>query len=126
MRLVWAMGPAGSEQLRDALAPKRALKDSTIRTLLRRLEEKGYVKHTLQGRTFLYSGAEPSRSVAVRAVRQIVDRFCEGSLEQLLVGMVESKVVDRAELQEMARKIAKLPPEGEEDVIPAQSDEERP
>ncbi len=45
----------------------------------------------------------------------IVERFCEGSLEQLLVGMVESKVVDQAELQEMARKIAKLPQLAEPD-----------
>lgn len=109
MEAVWSLGPATSERLRDALADKRVLKDSTIRTLLRRLEAKGYVQHTVEGRTFVYSGAEPARNIAVRAVRQIVDRFCQGSLEQLLVGMVESKVLDRAELQEMARKIARLP-----------------
>ena len=45
------------------------------------------------------------RNVAVRAVRQILDRFCNGSLEQLLVGMVENQVVDRAELQQLARKL---------------------
>jgi BlaI family penicillinase repressor len=43
----------------------------------------------------------------VRAVRQILDRFCDGSLEQLLVGLVENEVVDRAELQQLARKLGK-------------------
>jgi predicted transcriptional regulator len=51
-------------------------------------------------------------NVAVRAVRQILDRFCDGSLEQLLVGMVESEVVDRAELQQLAQKLGQIPPKG--------------
>jgi BlaI family penicillinase repressor len=113
MRIVWALGPVGSERIRETLAPTRPLRDSTIRTVLRRLQEKGYVKHEVQGRTFIYSGVEPPRNVAVRAVRQIIDKFCGGSLEQLLVGMVENKVVDRAELQELARKIARKAPKGE-------------
>jgi BlaI family transcriptional regulator, penicillinase repressor len=113
MRIIWTLGPVGSERIRDVLAPARPLKDSTIRTVLRRLQEKGYVKHEVHGRTFIYSGVEPPRNVAVRAVRQIIDKFCGGSLEQLLVGMVENKVVDRAELQELARKLARKAPKGE-------------
>jgi BlaI family penicillinase repressor len=45
----------------------------------------------------------------VRAVRQILDRFCDGSLEQLMLGLVENEVVDRAELQQLARKLSKKP-----------------
>jgi BlaI family transcriptional regulator, penicillinase repressor len=69
--------------------------------------------HKIEGRAFVYSGVEKPRNVAVRAVRQILDRFCDGSLEQLLVGLVENEVVDRAELQQLARKLAKKP-KGEE------------
>ena len=39
-------------------------------------------------------------------MRQILDRFCGGSLEQLLVGLVENEVVDREELEELARRVA--------------------
>jgi BlaI family penicillinase repressor len=106
MEILWKSGPATAEQIREALAPRHALKDSTIRTVLRRLQEKGYVNHKVVGKAFVYSGVEKSRNVAVRAVRQILDRFCDGSLEQLLVGMVENQVVDRAELQQLARKLA--------------------
>jgi BlaI family penicillinase repressor len=101
--------PGTAEQIREALAPKHALKDSTIRTVLRRLQEKGYVNHKVEGRAFVYSGAEKPRNVAVRAVREILDRFCDGSPEQLLVGLVENEVVDRAELQQLARKVAQRP-----------------
>jgi BlaI family penicillinase repressor len=109
MEILWKSGPGTAEQIRVALAPRHAVKDSTIRTVLGRLEEKGYVDHKIEGKAFVYSGIEKPRNVAVRAVRQILDRFCNGSLEQLMIGLVENQVVDRAELQQLARKLAKKP-----------------
>ena len=106
MDVLWKNGAASSEQVREWLAPARPLKDSTVRTILRRLQEKGYVRHRVEGRTYIYSVVEAPQNVAVRAVRQIIDRFCGGSVEELLVGMVENEVVDRRELEELARKIA--------------------
>jgi hypothetical protein len=61
---------------------------------LRRLEEKGYLAHSVENRTFVYRPAETRQRVAGRAVRRIVDWFCEGSVEALLVGMVDSKALD--------------------------------
>jgi predicted transcriptional regulator len=107
LEILWTLGPANSDQVRQALAAKRPLKDSTVRTILRRLQEKGYVRHKVEGRTFIYTGVEQPRNLAVRAVRQIIDRFCAGSVEQLLVGMVEDEMLDRRELQQLAQKIAR-------------------
>jgi len=90
--------------VRDALG--RPLKESTIRTVLRRLEEKGYLAHSIENRTFVYRPAESRQRVAGRAVKRIVDWFCEGSVEALMVGMVDSKVLNRAELQRLAERIA--------------------
>ncbi len=104
MQLVWQQGTLTAEQVREGL--ERPLKDSTIRTVLRRLEEKGYVTHTTDNRTFLYSPAEPRQMVAGRAVKRIVDWFCDGSVEALLVGMVDSAVLDGKELQRLADRIA--------------------
>ncbi|MBZ5729180.1 MAG: BlaI/MecI/CopY family transcriptional regulator [Acidobacteriia bacterium] len=109
MEILWRSGPGTAEQIREALAPRHALKDSTIRTVLKRLQEKGYITHKIAGKAFVYSGVEKPRNVAVRAVRQILDKFCDGSLEQLLAGLVENEVVDRAELQQLARKLARSP-----------------
>ncbi len=83
----------------------RPLKDSTIRTVLRRLEEKGYLAHAVDNRTFVYRPAESPHKVAGRAVQRIVDWFCAGSVEELLVGMVDSKVISRGELERLARRI---------------------
>jgi predicted transcriptional regulator len=103
LAIVWRRDEITAEQVRDALG--RPLKESTIRTVLRRLEEKGYLAHSIDNRTFLYRPAESRQRVAGRAVKRIVDWFCEGSVEALLVGMVDSKVLDRAELQRLAERI---------------------
>jgi predicted transcriptional regulator len=107
MEILWKNGPSTAEQVREALASKHELKDSTVRTILGRLREKGYVRHKVEGKAFVYSVVEQPRNVAVRAVRQILDRFCQGSLEELLIGLVENEVVDAAELQVLAKKISK-------------------
>jgi BlaI family penicillinase repressor len=104
MQLVWLHGELTAERVREELG--RPLKDSTIRTVLRRLEEKGYVTHSVENRTYLYQPAEARQMVAGRAVQRIVDWFCDGSVEALLVGMVDSHVLGPKELQRLADRIA--------------------
>jgi BlaI family penicillinase repressor len=106
MDYVWTNGPCTAETCREALATERPMKESTIRTILRRLEAKGYVAHSLEGRTFIYRAAEARENVAVRAVKHIIDRFCDGSAEQLLLGMVDHDVLGRKDFERLARKIA--------------------
>jgi predicted transcriptional regulator len=103
---IWSRGPSTAEQCREALWQRHPMKDSTIRTILRRLEEKEFLRHKVEGRTYLYQAVQERRNIAARAVRHIIDRFCGGSVEQLLVGMVEDDVFDRAELRRLAQKIA--------------------
>jgi len=107
MDYVWSHGPCSSEDCREALGATRPMKESTIRTVLRRLEAKGYVAHSITGRTFIYRAAEPRQSVAARAVKNIVHRFCGGSAEQLVIGMVENQVIDSRQIEAIVRKIAK-------------------
>jgi BlaI family transcriptional regulator, penicillinase repressor len=108
LQLMWQHGTLSADQVREELEMQdRPLKDSTVRTVLRRLEDKGYLTHILDNRTFLYSPAAPAPLVAGRAVKRILEWFCEGSVEQLLVGMVDSSVLDREELRRLAERIAK-------------------
>jgi BlaI family transcriptional regulator, penicillinase repressor len=103
LSIVWRLGRGTAEKVREEL--DRPLKDSTVRTVLRRLEEKGYVLHSVEERTFVYRPAESRQRVAGRAVGRIVDWFCDGSVEALLVGMVDSKVLGRDEMEQLARRI---------------------
>lgn len=103
MNIVWEHGPLSSEALREKL--DRKLKETTVRTVLRRLEAKGYVTHEVENRTFIYTAAEPRHRVAVRAIQRIVDWFCDGSVDEVLVGMVDAKMLDRKQIDRLVEVI---------------------
>jgi BlaI family transcriptional regulator, penicillinase repressor len=110
MQLVWAHGPVTSEAVRERLS--RPLKESTVRTVLRRLEEKGYTTHTVDGRTYVYRAAEERGKVAAKAVQRIVDWFCNGSVEEVLVGMVDRAMLDQKQLRTLADQVARAKVKG--------------
>jgi BlaI family penicillinase repressor len=101
MQAVWEAGPCSVEVVHQNISRNRRLKETSTRTLLRRLEQKGYLRHKTEGRAYIYRAVEPARSLAARAVRQIIDRFCRGSVEELVKGMVESKVLSKSEMDRL-------------------------
>jgi BlaI family transcriptional regulator, penicillinase repressor len=103
MQAVWDGGTCTVEAVHRIVSRKRNLKETTTRTLLRRLEQKGYLKHEADGRAYIYRAAEPARSLAARAVRQIIDRFCQGSVEELVSGMVEAKVLSNQDIDNLEK-----------------------
>jgi predicted transcriptional regulator len=105
MQLIWANSRLTAETVREKLT--RRLKESTVRTVLRRLEEKGYVNHDVDGRTYVYQATYPRGKVAAKAVQRIVDLFCNGSVEEVLVGMVDSAMLNQRQLRALADKVAK-------------------
>jgi len=112
MRVVWDAGPCAVEAVHQVVSRKRNLKETTIRTLLRRLEQKGYLTHESDGRAYVYRAVEPARSLAARAVRQIIDRFCQGSVEELVSGMVEAKVLSETDIDRLEKFVRHRRPGG--------------
>lgn len=106
MQIVWDDQPVTAEDVREKMDSSHGLKASTVRTLLRRLEEKGYVTHDVDGRTYVYRATVKQTNVATSAVRTIVDKFCAGSVENLLVGLVDDKQISSKRLQDLANQIA--------------------
>ena len=103
--LLYAGGPATAEQIREGLEPSHRLKDSSVRTLLRRLEARGYVSHHIDRKVFVYAATTAPRQVAAHSVRHLIDRFWSGSVEQFLTGMVDEKILTRAEIARLAKKL---------------------
>jgi BlaI family transcriptional regulator, penicillinase repressor len=101
MRVVWTSGDCSVEAVHTVIARDRQVKETTVRTLLRRLEQKGYLTHRVDRRSYIYRAAEPPRSLAARAVRQIIDRLCHGSVEELVSGMVDAEVLTNADLRRL-------------------------
>jgi BlaI family transcriptional regulator, penicillinase repressor len=105
--VMWKRSQSTTEDVRFALAKIHPMKESTARTVLKRIEEKGYIQHHVEGRTNVYRVTEPQRNVVIAAVRQIIDRLCSGSVEQLLLGMVDGELLDERELKRLAEKLTR-------------------
>jgi BlaI family penicillinase repressor len=103
---VWANPDCTAETCREGVARHRALKDSTIRTILHNLEEKGYVTHAVDRRTFVYRAVDTKRNIAVQAAQQLIDRLCGGSVEEFLVGLLDNQALEPTELRRLVEKIA--------------------
>ncbi len=104
MQAVWDAAPCTVETVYEAVARNRDIKETSVRTLLRRLEQKGYLRHEEEGRAYVYRAvgtASDSRSLAAHAVRQIIDRFCRGSVEELVSGMVDARVLSKGEMDRL-------------------------
>src|SRR5262245_43502233 len=82
MQAVWEKGGSAMEGVYEIVSRKHNLKETSVRTILRRLEQKGYLRHEADGRAYVYRAAETASSLAARAVRQIIDNFCRGSIEE--------------------------------------------
>jgi BlaI family transcriptional regulator, penicillinase repressor len=103
MGVIWSGGPSSVEAVYEEVSQKHKLKETSVRTMLRRLERKGFLRHEVEGRAFIYRAAEPARGFAARAVRQIIDHLCQGSVEELVTGMVDAKVLSNRELDQLAQ-----------------------
>jgi BlaI family penicillinase repressor len=106
MDCVWSKGPLSAEDCRTALRATWPMEASTMRTVLRRLEDKGYVTHTVDGRTNIYAAAHEPAVVATRTVRHLIDRFWGGSAEELVIGLVDQAVLSPEQLERLAKRIA--------------------
>jgi BlaI family transcriptional regulator, penicillinase repressor len=103
LTILWAQGEMTAAGVRRKVV--RQLKDATIRTVLRRLEEKGYLTHSVEAGTFIYRSTESAASAAADAVRGILDRFCGGSVERALQALVDATRVEPKQLAAIAGRL---------------------
>ena len=107
LRLVWESKKATVQQVYDALPANRKVTYVTVATLLRRLEEKGYLKHRAQGKAFVYVPAAKKEEVINRTISDLVQRLFGGNpvpLMQHLALHSEISDEDIEKLRDLAKK----------------------
>jgi BlaI family transcriptional regulator, penicillinase repressor len=89
MEIVWEKGEVAAIEVRQLLADGRELARETVRTVLERMEEKGWLKHRVVGRTFFYSAVVPREATAGQKVIELIDTVCGGSPERLMTALLD-------------------------------------
>jgi predicted transcriptional regulator len=85
MKVVWGMNQATVRDVYEALRQKRQIAYTTVMTMMRILEEKGYLKKAVADRAHVYKPAKPRQQVLGALVRDFVDRVFDGASDTLLV-----------------------------------------
>jgi predicted transcriptional regulator len=110
MALVWERGEVTVAEVWEALRAKRRVARNTVQTLMTRLEEKGWLKHRAEGKTFCYSAAAERESALGQVVSRLVDTAFAGSVEGLVMALLDGRGVSAAEaarIREMIERAEK-------------------
>jgi predicted transcriptional regulator len=105
MEFVWRHGRVTADAVHHEFAAR--MNNASVRTILRRIEAKGLLSHTKEGRAFVYEPKVDAGVVARSALQRVIDRFYDGSVEQLLVGLLDGRMTDQKTLRALSDRVAR-------------------
>jgi predicted transcriptional regulator len=98
MQIIWDLGEVAATEVRDILCEDNPVARETVRTVLRRMEEKGWITHRVIGRTHFYRAAIQETASIGQQVMQLVDTTCGGSPERLVSALPDYGKLSLGEL----------------------------
>jgi len=105
MAVLWATPRATVADVQSALKSRHKVTYSTVQTMLRILESKGYVAHEKSGRAFIYRPILDERQARRRALRHILARLFDNSPSLLVLNVLEDERMDAEELERLKKLI---------------------
>jgi predicted transcriptional regulator len=105
MEVLWGKGEATVSEVVESLPQSTPLHYSTVLTTLRILENKGYVKHSKDGRAFVYRPVVARSRACDKAITHLLKRFFQNSPELLVLNLVETRRIRPNELARLRKKI---------------------
>ena len=106
MKVIWRLGNVTVRDVYEDLRAERTIAYTTVMTMMRILEDKGYLKKTSADRAFVYSPVKPRQQVVGAMVRDFVDRVFDGASGSLLVHLAKDNRLT-AKQREAIEKLVK-------------------
>jgi len=101
LRLVWQLGQATVQEVCDKLPARRKIAYATVQTLLRRLENKGYLKHEVRGKAHVFFAAVKKEHVVKRSVGDFLDRLFGGDPIPLMQYLAEHGKINADDIERL-------------------------
>jgi BlaI family penicillinase repressor len=105
MKVVWQRGRATVREVYETLRERRKVAYTTVLTMMKILEGKGYLSRDSDERAHVYHPTRPEQAVVRSMVRDFVDRVFDGSAQPLLLHLVRDRKLSDDEREELARLI---------------------
>lgn len=107
MEIVWDHAEVSVFEVRRILTERRPVARNTVRTMLERMEEKGWLTHRTVGRTYFYSALVRREVSLGRRVVEIVDKACGGEPERLMTALLEYRGLTKDEIKRIRAMLDK-------------------
>jgi len=108
MKVVWKLGAATVRDVYEQLRSRRTIAYTTVMTMMKILEQKGYVTKSRDERAFVYKPARPRQQVIGAMVREFVDRVFDGASRPMLVHLVRQTKLSDKERKALLRAIEEV------------------
>jgi len=102
LKTLWELGPASVREVHERMCPREELAFNTIQTLLRIMDEKGLVRHSVRGRTFVYSPVYTREQETARFLEKVFD----GAMDQFVASLLKSRRPSPRELAQIREMLA--------------------
>lgn len=103
LRLVWQLDKATVQEVCNKLPARRKIAYATVQTLLRRLEKKGYLKHSVRGKAHVFFPAANRAHVVKRSVSDFLDRLFGGDPIPLMQHLAKHGKIDAKDIEKLKR-----------------------
>jgi BlaI family penicillinase repressor len=110
MKVIWRLEKATVRDVYDALRAKRSVAYTTVMTMMKILEEKGYLLKTRLDRAYVYRPARPRTQVVGAMVRDFVDRVFDGAAGSLMLHLAKDRRLSKDERTRIRRIIEEMEP----------------
>jgi BlaI family penicillinase repressor len=110
LQFLWAHGPATAREITDHLNKGRFVAHTTVQTVLRQLENKRAIDHTVNDRTFVFRALVEENAVASSTVMDVVDRVFRGKISDLVSMLIEEERVTPEEMSKIRKLVARYQP----------------
>ncbi len=108
LKLVWEHGPLTVRQIREHLTTDEEIPYTSVLTLLQLMEQKGFLRHKREGKTYRYSARKTRQTMTRTLLRDFIARFFDGSPEALVLGLAESSAIEPEVWEELQAELRKL------------------
>ena len=108
MKFVWGLESATVRDIYEQLRERRDVAYTTVLTMMKILEHKGYVKKTRVERAFVYRPARPRQQVLGGMVREFIDRVFDGASRPMLLHLVKETKLSDKERKALLRAIEEV------------------
>ena len=111
MEIVWEHEEVSAYEVCEIISERRTVARETVRTMLARMEAKGWLTHRIVGRTYFYAPTVPQEKGLGQRIAQLVDRACGGRPEQLVNALLQYRGLTAEELKRIRELLDAAGPE---------------